>query len=398
MTDPAPRIPHELLRDYTRMTACEIAAAVRSGDLSARETAAAALNRIARHDTVRAFTEPWPGAAAEQAAEVDRRIHAGEWLPLAGVPLAVKATEGITAHQTRRLLRAGCVPVGATSTPGRGTGWQTWGATGRGPTLNPHDPRWTPGGSSAGSAAAVATGAVPLATGSDGAGSVRIPAAWCSVIGLKPTNGLVPARDRAGLNTAGPLARTAADAAAYLDALTGTTALSRPTPPGRPARVTWSATLGFADTSERIATTARAFLNTLAGTGAAAVHDVPVRLPDPAPSWSALRGRGTASPDGLSGRIEALVGELARVFAEADMIATPTTPNPPHGHRGPGDIMSVALTWAFNISGHPAISLPAGTTPAGEPVGLQLVARRHREADLLALAAAAEGCTPVGGA
>lgn len=234
MTARVPRLPHGFLSDYTHMTACEIAAAVRSGALSARETTAAALDRIAHHDTARAFTEPWPGPAAAQAAEVDRRVRAGDRLPLAGVPLAVKATEGLAAYQTRRLLQAGCVPVGATSTPGRGTGWQTWGATDRGPTLNPHDPRWSPGGSSAGSAAAVATGMVPLATGSDGAGSVRIPAAWCSVIGLKPTNGLVPARDRAGLNIAGPLARTAADTAAYLDALTGTTALPRPTPPRVP--------------------------------------------------------------------------------------------------------------------------------------------------------------------
>ncbi|WTL44008.1 amidase [Streptomyces brevispora] len=379
------------------MTACEIAAAVRSGALSARETTAAALDRIAHHDTARAFTEPWPGPAAAQAAEVDRRVRAGDRLPLAGVPLAVKATEGLAAYQTRRLLQAGCVPVGATSTPGRGTGWQTWGATDRGPTLNPHDPRWSPGGSSAGSAAAVATGMVPLATGSDGAGSVRIPAAWCSVIGLKPTNGLVPARDRAGLNIAGPLARTAADTAAYLDALTGTTALPRPTPPESPLHVTWEATLGFADTFDRIATTARLFLDTLASAGAVVVHDVPVRLPDPSPCWAALRGHRTVSPDSVTRQITDLEGELARVFAEVDVIATPTTPNPPHGHRGPGDTMSVALTWAFNISGHPAISLPAGTTPAGEAVGLQLIARRHREADLLAVAAAAETYTPTAG-
>jgi amidase len=78
------------------------------------------------------------------------------------------------------------------------------------------------------------------------------------------------------------------------------------------------------------------------------------------------------------------------VLAVIDLIATPVTPNPPHGHDGPGDAMSVALTWAFNISGHPAIAIPAGMTSAGEPVGLQLIARRHQEADLLAVAAAAE--------
>lgn len=376
------------------MTACEIAAAVRSGALPAREAVAEALDRIARHDTLRAFTEVWPEAAAARAAEIDRRVRAGEWLPLAGVPLAVKATESVTAFQTRRLVRAGCVPVGATSTPGRGTGWRTWGATDRGPTLNPHDPRWSPGGSSAGSAAAVAARLVPLATGSDGAGSVRIPAAWCSVIGLKPTNGLVPARDIAGLNIAGPLARTAADAALHLDALTGPGTRPRPAPPERPLRVTWSATLGFADTVDRIGAAARSRLDALIRTGALVPDDLAVRLPDPAPCWAALRGHGGGGPDGAAGRKAELERELARVFAVVDLIATPTTPNPPHGHQGPGDTMSVALTWAFNISGHPAISLPAGRTARGEPVGLQLVARRHREADLLSVAAAAETDLP----
>lgn len=174
--------------------------------------------------------------------------------------------------------------------------------------------------------------------------------------------------------------------------------LPAPAPPAPPDGTGPYDTLGFADTSERIATTARALLDALASAGAVVVHDVPVRLPDPAPCWSALRGHSAESPDGVTRQIAVLEGELARVFAEADVIATPTTPNPPHGHRGPGDVMSVALTWAFNISGHPAISLPAGTTPTGEPVGLQLIARRHREVDLLAVAATAERCTLAGGA
>jgi amidase len=390
VTSPVPELPRGLGDHYGRMTACDIAAAVHAGEVSAHEMAAAALERITEGDMVRAFTQWWPELAIEQAAEVDRRIQAGERPPLAGVPLAVKATEGPASLQTRRLQAAGCIPVGATATPGPGTHWQTWGATERGPTLNPHNPHWSPGGSSAGSAAAVATRAVPLATGSDGAGSVRIPAAWCSVIGLKPTNGLVPARDRAGLNIAGPLARTAADAAAYLDALAGTTTREYLSPPERPLRTAWSATLGFASTLDRIATTAHEFLGALAATGAVEYRETAVCLNDPTSCWEALRGHDSNGTGDAERQAMALTQQLERVFNEVDLIATPTTPNPPHGHHGPGDTMSVALTWAFNITGHPAISLPAGLTTAGEPVGLQLIARRNREIDLLAVAAAVE--------
>jgi amidase len=177
---------------YQQLSARQIAAAVLAGHWSVSDVTAAALDFIADRDgEIRAFTELWPEQARSRAADVDRRVHDDEVLPLAGVPLAVKGTEGLDSFQATRLIAAGCVPVGATSTPGPETSWQTWGFTDRGSTLNPHNPRWSPGGSSAGSAA-VASGMVPLATGSDGAGSVRIPAAWCQIIGLKPTNGRTP--------------------------------------------------------------------------------------------------------------------------------------------------------------------------------------------------------------
>ncbi|MEU2081893.1 amidase [Streptomyces albus] len=442
--------------EYGRLTACEIAGAVTGGRVSAREVAEAALARIAGCDgAVRAFTETWPERALAYAAAVDRAVREGTPLPLAGVPLGVKATQRIASPLVARLLAAGCVPVGATAVPGPGTPWQTWGTTDRGPTLNPLGPRWSPGGSSAGSAAAVAARMVPLATGSDGAGSVRIPAAWCGVLGVKTTGGLAPVRGRTVRSAHGPLARTAADAAACLAALGRAGSCSSPGSAPYPVRVAWSATLGFARTRQDIAATAHILLEALTEAGITAPHPAAtVRLPDPAACWQHLRESrkettgpaagdspegatapqpatgpkrapapetttaperatdpkaepspkrttppeaGTGRPHGPTGptgpaatTAAGLNAALDRLFTEVDLLATPTTPGPPHGHDGPGESMSVALTWAFNITGHPAASLPAGRTAAGEPVGLQLVAPHGREDRLLAVAAAAE--------
>ncbi|MEU9715030.1 amidase [Streptomyces sp. NPDC047976] len=376
-------------RPYAALSAVEIAGLVNHGRVTARDVVDTALALTAERDgALRAFTALWADAARASAAEVDAAVARGVRLPLAGVPIGVKASEGPDSFQNRRLAAAGCVPIGATSVPRARTGWQTYGSTDRGPTLNPLGPAWSPGGSSAGSAAAVAAGLVPLATGSDGAGSVRIPAAWCGVIGLKPTNGLLPSRDRSGLNTPGVLARTPQDAAAYLRAVAPTAA---PLPLPRTPRVAWTPTLGFAATDPDVADTARRALYRLSRTVPSDVVDHPVALHDPAPAWTALRA-GAPGP-GTERLVSANDEHLRAVFDEFDLIATPTTPHPPHGHDGPGPRMSVALTWAFNISGHPALTLPAGTTPAGEPVGLQLVARHGSDTLLLDVAVRAGGTT-----
>ena len=370
---------------YAALSALDIVRHVRRGELTAVGVVTAALASISERDNkLRAFTEVWAEQALADAAGVDARLARGVRLPLAGVPIGVKASEGRSSYQNTRLAAAGCVPVGATSVPRISRGWQTYGMTDRGPTLNPLNPAWSPGGSSAGSAAAVAAGLVPLASGSDGAGSVRIPAAWCGIVGFKPTNGRLPARDRAGLNSPGVLVRDPRDARAYLEAVDASPVRAPSSP--YPLTATWSATLGYADTDPSVAAVARRTAERLAEAQLCTLVECSdFTLVDPAPVWTALRTGLLSSPH-IGSVTSTNEARLRGCFEQADLIVTPTTPHPPHGHDGPGQRMSVALTWAFNISGHPALSLPAGTTPHGAPVGLQLVARRHHEQQLLDIA------------
>ncbi|MFI7500576.1 amidase [Streptomyces sp. NPDC049687] len=382
---------------------------MREGRLRAADVVEETLERIARVEpSLSAFAEVWEDEAAERARAVDVRVGAGERLPLAGVPIGVKGRYGLRAAGP--LLAAGCVPVGATAVPGPGTPWQTWGLGAHGRTVNPWRADRTPGGSSAGSAAAVAAGLVPLATGSDGAGSVRIPAAWCGVTGLKTTNGRLPSPDRTGLAAAGVLVRHAADAEAYWRVMAaGAKGVSVPEafPPGAgagegagagagtvplPVVAVFSPDLGFASGDPEPLELARAAVGRLADAGVVRLlpDDGPLRLEDPAPAWLALRGPARDDPGGAA-RIREVNGvRLAGLFARADLLLTPTTPNAAHGHEGPADRYSTALTWAFNLSGHPAISLPAGIGADGCPVGVQVVAAHGREELLLGVARAAE--------
>ncbi|MEU9666760.1 amidase [Streptomyces bobili] len=367
---------------------------MREGRLRAVDVVAGALERIRREDrALGAFAEVWEDAAAERAAEVDARLAAGERLPLAGVPIGVKGRHGL--RTAGPLVAAGCVPVGATAVPGPGTAWQTWGLGAHGRTVNPWRADRTPGGSSAGSAAAVAAGLVPLATGSDGAGSVRIPAAWCGIVGLKVTNGRFPSPDRTGLAAPGVLVRYAADAEAYWRVLSGEGQGLRP----GSFTAAFSPDLGFADPDPEPLALARAAFARLveADVVRLPLPETPLRLADPAPAWLALRGAGSGATsevrgDGWGVRDVRGINDrrLAALFDRVDLLLTPTTPNAAHGHDGPGDRYSTALTWAFNLSGHPAISIAAGVGADGCPVGLQVVAARGRETVLLAVAAAAE--------
>ncbi|NEB88850.1 amidase, partial [Streptomyces anulatus] len=217
----------------------------RLADATTTSTAlvADALARIeATQPTLNAFRHLRTEAALAEAAEADRRLAAGERLPLLGVPVAVKDdtdVAGLPTHfgcdgalppaasdseAVRRLRAAGAVVVGKTNSCELGQ-WPFTEGPAFGATRNPWNTEHTPGGSSGGSAAAVAAGLVPAALGSDGAGSVRIPAAWTHLVGIKPQRGRVSVHPHSdafqGLTVNGPLARTVADAALLLDAVAG---------------------------------------------------------------------------------------------------------------------------------------------------------------------------------
>ncbi|MFD7675709.1 amidase [Streptomyces anulatus] len=360
---------------------------------------ARALERIGRLDpALHAFVEVWPDEAlAREREAVARR------LPLGGLPFAVKGPSGIRSFAARRLIAAGGSPVGATSVPGPGTHWQTWGLGAHGRTVNPWRADRTPGGSSAGSAVAVATGMAELATGSDGAGSVRIPAAWCGVFGLKTTNGLLPSPDRSGLASAGVLARSAAAAEPYLRHVLGgggpdaapalPLPLQLPLPLPLPLPAVYSEDLGFAEVDPEVAAVVRAAVDRLVAAGTVRLLGRDAALLDPVRAWTAIRGGSPDDPEAV--RVRRTNDErLDALLAGGALLLTPATPNRPHGHEGPGDLYSTALTWAFNLSGHPAASLPAGFTGDGCPVGLQLAAARGADVRLLAAARAVEDALP----
>uniref|UniRef100_A0AAU3GR49 Amidase n=1 Tax=Streptomyces sp. NBC_01401 TaxID=2903854 RepID=A0AAU3GR49_9ACTN len=430
---------------------------------------AGAFARIeASHQGLNAFRQLRHEAALAEAADADRRLAAGERLPLLGVPVAVKDDTDVAGLPTyfgcdgalppatadseavRRLRAAGAVVVGKTNSCELGQ-WAFTEGRAFGATRNPWNTAHTPGGSSGGSAAAVAAGLVPAALGSDGAGSVRIPAAWTHLVGIKPQRGRISVHPHSdafqGLTVNGPLARTVADAALLLDAAAG----PHPGDPHRPPAVDASGAarrdpgrlrIGLAlrppttltrnaphpDVRRAVTELAEALARlghhveearprygliglsfvpraTAGIAELAALHPEPWLL-DPR-TRSALR-TGTR----LGGRIVRAarlreVRQHARIGAffdtargGYDVLLTPTTAAPPP-RVGAFDELSawrteLAMTsacpyaWPWNVLGWPGINVPAGFTPDGLPLGAQLLGPSRSETRLIALAAQLE--------
>ncbi|QGN35494.1 amidase [Microlunatus sp. Gsoil 973] len=449
------------------ITATELLDAYRRRTISPVEATEAALAAITAYNpVVNAYVLVDPEGALAAAAAAERRWAAGRPLgPLDGVPMSIKdiflTSRWPTLRGSRlidesgpwtedapavaRLRESGAVFLGKTSTPEfawKGvTDSPRYGATG-----NPWGPDRHAGGSSGGSAAAVGLGMGPVSIGTDGGGSVRIPASFTGTTALKPTYGLVPMYPPSPFGTlshAGPMTRTVADAALLMDVITGFDSRdwsAMPTPQGSftrgltdpiaGLRIAFSPTLGYGTNDTSVEDAVRAAVDVLADAGAvvaeadpkiiepleafqvlwfAAVakvlqgHDHQLDLVDPGLVAIAEQGRGLSASqylDATAVRMELGI-ELGRFHSEYDILVTPTMPIPafstdlqaPEGWRSSLWTTWTPYTYPFNMTQQPALSVPCGFSADGMPVGLQIVGPRHSDRTVLQVGQAFQDLT-----
>jgi Asp-tRNA(Asn)/Glu-tRNA(Gln) amidotransferase A subunit family amidase len=450
------------------------AASVRAGEVSAAELIEASLDAIARgNPAINAFTVVLADEARAQARDADAAASRGEQAPLLGVPITIKdhiwmrgalATNGSLAYRTfvpdvdcqavARLRAAGAIIVGKTNNPEfcyRGTtDNRVFGVT-----RNPWNLSRTPGGSSGGAGASVAAGMTPIALGTDGGGSVRIPASFCGVVGHKPTFGLVPKepgfKGWKTLSVDGPITRSVRDAALALSVLAGPAAADDMTYPV-PAqdyvaaateerdisslRIAYSVGMGFAPVDPDVRTAFARAMDTLSNLGCnlTAAHpstDNPITMwnlfalcegyASEGPllaEWESQMSPGTAEiiragrdlagweyVDGLHAR-GAYTGIWSEFFTDYDLLVSPCMQltafdidilSPASIDGQPVDPFFddwCSLMLPANLTGQPAISVPMGFGDDGLPVGLQVMGRRFDDATVIALAAAFERAAP----
>jgi amidase len=447
------------------LSALEVRRLVVAREVSPREVAAACLERIRRiDDQVRSFVTIDEDMVMAMAGDVERRMKEGADLLLAGIPYAIKDltdTAGLRttygsrlrehnvpdrdAAVARRLREAGGVLLGKTNTPEFGNRATT--AYGLFPaTRNPWNLSRTAGGSSGGSAAAVAACLCPIAEGSDGGGSIRIPSSCCGVVGIKPSRGRVSnhpdANPRGGLITHGPIARTVSDAALMLDVMAGAEPgdpflAPEQTPSFREASAQDPSGLriGMLDTSDKwidpqVVAAVRMAGELLASLGhrvepaqvdltglgrvfrvmveaESAANDVgdPALFSDPYSRWCYERGIRQTAVEYIRATEEMFRRTREIILASMgwDCLLTPTVTLPPQPldtfladteRVAEDDLAYIPFTYPFNISGQPAISLPLGWTDDGLPIGVQLVGQPYGEASIIRLAAQVERAAP----
>lgn len=443
------------------------AAAIRDGEISSRDLVAAVLERIQRLDgRLNAFTAVSAEKALAEAGARDAQPEARG--PLHGVPVAIKeeldvagdvTTFGGRANSTpraadgevvRRLRAAGAVVVGKTNMPEFGQ-WPFTESLAHGITRNPWDTGRSPGGSSGGTAAAVAAGLVPVAIGGDGGGSIRIPASFCGLYGLKPQRGRVTSAPAEhlwwALGTVGPLTRSVLDSALVYDAIRGDSVGDRFR--AGPSRFTFVEAAQAAPRPLRIGVTTtpagrgvrpdpehvravRSTAELLASLGHH-VEEFTSRMPDTTAAFVPQFVGGVRAEVDLVERPELLerrtrqvlaVGSWARprvvewairqgekvaartdeLFERYDVVLTPVTPHrPPEvgvldgaglARAALRSLPVTAYTAIWNVTGNPAASVPAGFAADGLPLAVQLVGRTDDEATLLTLSAELERARP----
>ena len=456
-------------------TLVEIADGVRAGTMKARDAVQTALDTIeARNGPLNAFVMLDPEGALQAADAIDARVAAGEDPgPLAGVPLGVKDMEETVGFRVTegsvflkdspirtkdnphiaRLRAAGAVIVGKTAMSEFGMDSATHTRL-FGTTRNPWNPATTPGGSSGGSSAAVAAGMVPFATGTDAGGSIREPAAFTNLVGLKPSHGRIAKTNGfSNFATHGALTRTVADTARYLDVAAGPNDSDRQSLPALDykyedvietldiggLRAVWSDDHGYAVVEPEVTAVARAAADKLIAAAKLTELKQDVRFTFIGTAWAIVMMTNLEAdwtkqgilPDGFDqlapntqyilGRmrergpdqdvksawatIHRLEQEVAAFFRGADLLMTPATGCRPYQADatlprvidGRDCTMSGGVEpfgMVANACWNPSISIPAGFTSDGLPVGLQITARRHRDDILLRLARIHELSSP----
>ncbi|MEV6358175.1 amidase [Streptomyces hydrogenans] len=459
--------------DLTWLSAQELGQLYRSRELSPVEVVDAALNRIEQVDgKLNVMVTVTAETAKEQARTAERRFASGEDLPpLYGIPITVKdltdtagvrTTYGCVAYADHvpdedaiswsRLNEAGVIMLGKTTTPEFGllgvTESKLTGTTG-----TPWDPTRAAGGSSGGAAASTVAGIAPIAWGSDGGGSIRVPASLCGAVGIKPSTGRIPLIGNPEPDsTEGPIARRVVDAALLLDVTVGPHPLDRLSLPATGERYAKAAAAAGDLSGLRIAAdrglqhgpvdneTQRVFaaaLQDLRAAGAV-VEELQVDLPDPLEFFIAYWGpeyigyvemmreagldiwplvtwiadqAAALSPADVSRAARETKTEIylayASVFADFDLLVTPTTPFPAFPHAGDIGGPSIVngqpvdnpgahlhrLTESPSHAGLPAISVPCGFTNEGLPVGLQIIGPQHADTAVIYAASRYERAT-----
>lgn len=435
--------------DFRTIGPVRLASMIRDGELAAREAVQHALTRIDERDDLGAFVAVDAERALAEADEIDTAVANGEELgAFAGVPIGVKdmedaagfvTTMGSVLHRNdppatrdsllvERLRAAGCIVVGKTNTPEYAWKGDTHNAL-FGGTANPWNTDFSAGGSSGGSAAAVAGGLVPLATASDGGGSIRIPAALCGLPGLKPSMARVPVGGPhppgwPELSVKGILANTVSDTVAVLDTVVGPDPSDRQSLPiperswvdamddlRLPRQVVWSPDLGYANVDPEIAQACAAAVAVIADAGVDVIEVDGLFDEDPVGSFLVLSGVGNLRslrayrdhPEwervdpmlrSVMGFAESLSAvdylehcdmghrlnlRMIETLHQGRVLLTPTVAGlagPPGGVGtidGKSEDNWVQMTYPFNLTRSPAGTIPVGLDSRGVPIGLQIV-------------------------